>query len=410
MDLITEDIEVSLIKNPYNFNLNDLVQVGKRLNNPKRNFLFVSKVLGKHLSVKPNVLKSIGYLLGNEVYPNNNLNINLITNYIKNSTDEDSIKNELKKYIEPVNDKPFVIGFAETATALGMSVASSIKGSYYITTTRENLPLQSFFDFKETHSHATDHRCYLINKLKFIGSKTVILVDDEITTGNTMMNLIKELNKICSDKRYVVVSIMDSRNQEYIDKCNKFAKNHNINLSFKSLITTKIKVKNNNVYSGDNEDIITTKIDDIKFLKGFNKISYNNSKEYTSVSGRFGVSFDDITEIEKTAKLIADKIRPLISEKDNVLVLGHGEDMYIPSRVANYLSPKAMFKTTSRSPIYTKNIEGYPIKQRSSFNIDNVTYYLYNKDLLEKIYDKIFFISEFDMKFKLLDKIQIINI
>ena len=409
MDLITKDIDISLVKNPYDFNLNDLVQVGERLNNPKRNFLFVSKVLGKHLSVKPNILKSIGYLLGNEIYPNNNFDISLIIDYIKNPTDEDAIKKELKKYIEPVNDKPFVIGFAETATALGMSVASSIKDSYYITTTREKLPLKSFFDFEEAHSHATDHRCYLINKLKFIDSKTVILVDDEITTGNTMINLIKELDKICSDKRYVVVSIMDSRNQEYIDKCNKFAKNHNIDLSFKSLISTKIKIKNNNIYSGDNEDIITTKTDNIKYLKGFNKVSYN-SKKYTSVSGRFGVSFDDITGIEKTAKLIADKIRPLISEKDKVLVLGHGEDIYIPSRVANYLSPKAMFKTTSRSPIYTKDIEGYPIKQRSSFNIDDVTYYLYNKDLLEKMYDKIFFISEFDMKFKLLDKIQVINI
>ena len=32
--------------NKHNFKINDLIEIGKRTNNPKRNFLFISKLLG----------------------------------------------------------------------------------------------------------------------------------------------------------------------------------------------------------------------------------------------------------------------------------------------------------------------------------------------------------------------------
>ena len=53
-------VEISIRENKYNLNLNDLIVMGKRINNKKRNFLFISKVLGKHIEAKPNVCKEIG--------------------------------------------------------------------------------------------------------------------------------------------------------------------------------------------------------------------------------------------------------------------------------------------------------------------------------------------------------------
>ena len=44
-------------KNNYNFSEEQLFVVGKRDNNKKRSFLFISKLLGKHLAVKPEVSK-----------------------------------------------------------------------------------------------------------------------------------------------------------------------------------------------------------------------------------------------------------------------------------------------------------------------------------------------------------------
>ena len=48
--------------NPYHFQLDQLFQMATRINK-KRSFLFVSKVLGKHLPVNPKIPLLIGSLL-----------------------------------------------------------------------------------------------------------------------------------------------------------------------------------------------------------------------------------------------------------------------------------------------------------------------------------------------------------
>ena len=162
-------VDINIRKNKYNLNLDDLIIMGKRINNPKRNFLFISKVLGKHIEAKPKVCKEIGLKLARLIV----------------DKEERSYKN---------NEKISVIGFAETATGLGMAVASYIKNSYYITTTRECITeLKSILKFEEEHSHATTHKCFPLDKDKLVNSEKIILVDDEITTGKSMINIIKEL-------------------------------------------------------------------------------------------------------------------------------------------------------------------------------------------------------------------------
>lgn len=59
------------------------------------------------------------------------------------------------------------------------------------------------------------------------------------------------------------------------------------------------------------------------------------------------------------------------------------------------------FKTTTRSHIFVKDEENYPIKERTKFNLDDVIYYLYNKTELEKDFDEVLVISEFNIKHKL---------
>ena len=60
-------------KNNYNFSEEQLFVVGKRDNNKKRSFLFISKLLGKHLAVKPEVVKATGFLLSSLKYNFNNV-------------------------------------------------------------------------------------------------------------------------------------------------------------------------------------------------------------------------------------------------------------------------------------------------------------------------------------------------
>ena len=140
-----------VVKNQFNIPEELLFCIGKRDNNKKRSFLFISKLLGKHLSVNPDVVKSTGFLLSSLKYGfNNATHISCIKGIGKPSFEEHAFdKNVL------------VIGFCETATALGMSVASSIHGSSYITTTRETIHnMKQLLRFEEPHSHASTHCLY----------------------------------------------------------------------------------------------------------------------------------------------------------------------------------------------------------------------------------------------------------
>jgi hypothetical protein len=55
-------VEVNVLNNPYQFELEQLFQMATRINK-KRSFLFVSKVLGKHLAVNPQIPLLVGSLL-----------------------------------------------------------------------------------------------------------------------------------------------------------------------------------------------------------------------------------------------------------------------------------------------------------------------------------------------------------
>ena len=93
-------------------------------------------------------------------------------------------------------DEPVVfIGFAETATALGHGVFDCFSDGVYIHSTRELLVDQDVtLYFEEEHSHATDQRCYAPEQY-LNNDKPICLVDDEITTGNTALNIIASIQK-----------------------------------------------------------------------------------------------------------------------------------------------------------------------------------------------------------------------
>lgn len=398
-------MNINIKENKYNFDLKDLVEIGGRLNNPKRNFLFISKILGKHLLVNPDICKITGYLLANLMYEDNNFDIDLFINAIKdfNQIDKNVLDRELEKSIK-TNEKLMIIGFAETATALGMSTACAIENSYYANTTRELIKdVKSFFNFEEEHSHATSHKCYLKDLRKLETADRVVLIDDEITTGNTMLNLIKEFNKIYPNKKYTILTILDFRNEEYLNKYEEFKREYDLDIDVKSFITATIENTSNEILTNDSENL-ASKSDIYKNMDLFKKETHcllNDEKfDYIKSSGRFGISFNEIREIENTSKEIAKFIN-VFEAKKRICVLGHGEDIYIPSRIASYLDGQVMFKTTTRSPIFVKDEENYPIKERTKFNLDDVTYYLYNKTELEKEFDEVFVISEFDIKHKL---------
>ena len=383
-------VDINIRKNKYNLNLDDLIIMGKRINNPKRNFLFISKVLGKHIEAKPKVCKEIGLKLARLIV----------------DKEERSYKN---------NEKISVIGFAETATGLGMAVASYIKNCYYITTTRECITeLKSILKFEEEHSHATTHKCFSLDKDKLVNSEKIILVDDEITTGKSMINIIKELNKVTNAKKFIILSILDWRNEEHRKVYDDLVSKENINVEVLSLISGDIKVNDSAIYIDNNDEVIN----DTTYVLNYNvldridlKTSYEKEVEsYLLHTGRFGIEFNEIQALESKCKDIANRLQSLIESNKKILVLGHGENIYIPCRIASYINGDVYFKSTTISPIYCENSDGYPIKEKHVFYYKGVKYYFYNKSEIEEKYDKVILITEDDLNIKLTNNMIVVRV
>lgn len=385
-------IDINIRDNRYNLDLNDLIVMGKRINNEKRNFLFISKVLGKHIEARPNTCKEIGAKLAGLIFDK-----------------------EQKELPYKSNERICVLGFAETATGLGMAVASYIKNCYYITTTREDITeLSSLLKFEEEHSHATTHKCFPLDKDKIVNAEKIILVDDEITTGKSMINIIKELKSVSSVRDFIILSILDWRSEEHRKAYDDLIKKENINVEVLSLICGDIKINDNSTYIDNSDKLIeeTTDILNYKVLDRINlKTSYKEEEEsYLLNTGRFGVEFNEIEALEKSCEEVANKLQSFIKSSEKVLILGHGENIYIPCRIASYINGDVFFKSTTRSPIYCENIDDYPIKEKHVFYHKGVKYYFYNKSEIEERYDKVILITEDDLNVKLTNNMIIVRI
>lgn len=406
-------MNIKIIENKFNFNIEDLMVVANRANNPKRNFLFVSKLLGKHIEVNPNVCKAAGRLLASLLYNNKDVNSDLMVSLIKGEEiDNEAILRELNSPIE-TNEKNFVLGFAETATGLGMSVASSIENSHYQTTTREDIiDIRDMLSFEEEHSHATSHKCFTMYPNKIKEADRIILVDDEITTGKSMRNLIRELTGITDVKKYVILSILDWRNSENIENMDKLKEELGVDIEVLSLVSGFASTDDTTVYVDNEPTYLTEKttVTELNIANRMEVATTSGVKSYFIYSGRFGVNYSNIANLEEKCKLVANKINTMLDNEPNVLVLGHGEDIYIPSRVAAYVNGNVKFKTTTRSPIFCKNEENYPIKSKHCFIDNGVVYYLYNKEDMERNFDKVILLTENELDIKLSKNIEILRV
>ena len=356
--------------------------------------------------VKPEVCRLTGYALAGLIYDNHDIDMNQIRDFIEYPHDELKVSELYSCKIEP-EENVLVVGFAETATGLGMATASAIKNAYYVTTTREPITdVSSCFDFEETHSHATSHQCFL-KDVSRLNAEHIILVDDEITTGNTMLHLIESLERNLpkGNRRYSVVSILDWRNDTQLEKYEQFCKTHNIQINTYALITGVVESDDHRVFTDGACEKLTETMDVTPlniFERTTHQLQDGTRKSYLAHSGRFGVCESDFRALEHHAR---NAYLKLVTEDDSrlhkkLLILGHGENIYLPSRVAARF-PNAEFKTTSRSPIFISEENNYPIKEKHSFMFENTTYYFYDKHFIEDYYDEVILLVEDDMNIKL---------
>lgn len=149
------------------FRLDDLIGFAARAN-AKRGFLFMSKVLGKHWPVTPQSMYEIHVELATQV---------------------------------PVDlPGPVVfVAMAETAIGLGQGVFEAYKNAnpkrmaLFLHTSRYYVGDTTIIEFEEAHSHAPRQFLHVpmdtVLRDIFLTARSLVLIDDEASTGNTFLNL-----------------------------------------------------------------------------------------------------------------------------------------------------------------------------------------------------------------------------
>lgn len=189
--------------------LADLVGLALR-RNPRRAHLLVSTVLGKHVPTDPAIVYGAGRLLGalaadrvagrdSGVAAAGTL---LLRSALQGSPDAaakllatcaehaDNPPADWAAVIESVT----VLGYAETATALGHAVADALGADYLHSTRRHPPGVPEAGRFEEEHSHATRHLLLPEDATMLARSGPLLLVDDELSTGQTALNTIVALH------------------------------------------------------------------------------------------------------------------------------------------------------------------------------------------------------------------------
>lgn len=166
----------------------ELVRIAKRENNTRRKYLVVNRLQGKHIPVSPKealqMFRSLAELI-KEAYPSERL---------------------------------LMVGFAETATAIGAAVAIECQAAY-MQTTREVIDGVDYLYFSESHSHATEQKLVKTDLDKIIGkTDRIVFIEDEVTTGNTILNIVRLIQKTYAQLvSFAVASILNGMNEEALE-------------------------------------------------------------------------------------------------------------------------------------------------------------------------------------------------
>ena len=186
--------------------------------NPRRAQLLVSRVLGKHVPTDPRLVRAAGLLLGGLVAdalagrPARPLPVELLHAAVAGHRTATGALHAAA--LAAIGEPPdaLVLGFAETATALGHCVAEGLGGADVLHSTRR--PVAGYATaggFTEEHSHATDHMLLPGHPGLLRGGRPLVLVDDELSTGRTALNTIAALHRAAPRERYVVAALVDVR-------------------------------------------------------------------------------------------------------------------------------------------------------------------------------------------------------
>ncbi|MEN8655130.1 phosphoribosyltransferase [Streptomyces sp. 21So2-11] len=351
--------------------LTDLLGMALR-RNPKRAHLLVSNVLGKHVPQRPSRVYGAGFALGQDV--------------------RELLGDETAA-------RAVVLGYAETATGLGHSVADGVALAPYLHSTRRPVDgVATAGGFEESHSHATSHLLLPQDPELLAGTGPLVLVDDEFSTGNTVLNTIRDLHARYPRDWYVIVALVDMRSAEDRGRLAEFAREIDARVDLIAMASGTVRLpagvlqKGMDLVARYEEGAGTAPISGAAPVPVSEGVSVPGAAPEggpvpssgtcvrvelrwpTGVpdGGRHGFLPAHRVALEGSLPGMAARIaEALPAGARRVLVLGFEELMYAPLRLAEALDARVdaevRSSTTTRSPVLAVDDPGYAIRTRITF-------------------------------------------
>ncbi|MFF2845974.1 phosphoribosyltransferase [Streptomyces sp. NPDC058001] len=348
--------------------------------NPKRAHLLVSNVLGKHIPQSPAVVYRHGHDLGIRV--------------------RELLGTEQAR-------RAVVLGYAETATGLGHSVADGIGLAPYLHSTRRPVDgVARAGGFEEAHSHATSHLLLPEDPALLAGDGPLVLVDDEFSTGNTVLNTIRALHARYPRERYVIVALVDMRSAQDQGRLDEFAREIGARVDLVASASGTVRLPDGVLEKG--QALVARQEASVRAAAAPRDsvprqaapgvaptessptvLGQQRRSTVTRVEldwptgipdgGRHGFTPTHRTALEaalpQMAARLADALAPVLgadrTSPARVHVLGFEELMYAPLRFGVALEERVgaevTYSTTTRSPVLAVDDPGYAIRSRLVF-------------------------------------------
>jgi hypothetical protein len=347
-----------------------LVRIAER-HNPKRSFLLVSTVLGKHLPVNAARCRLSGLALGLLVARDSRA---AAARDVLLGEDDAAVLAMLEAIeaspagtsdpeieVEGLLGEPepyVVIGFAETATALGEQVASALDADWWQTTTRQASIADRGLRFDESHSHAPDQ--WVARPAGGWPDGTLVLVDDELTTGSTACNLIEVLHAEHPREHYVIAALLDGRGAApaQVDTAGPIALTAarlGVQIEVVALAVRDAEVRTQAGWSGG---ALPTAADALPRAEGIRDVMIG----FRGALQHEGQDRDARLALAGAAVCAASEVGPL---PPGSLVLGTGEHLAFAQRSA--VLAGALTSSSTRSPVLVSELEDYPIRDGLAF-------------------------------------------
>lgn len=307
--------------------LGSLVRMAVR-DNPRRRHLLVSTVLGKHVPASARVVLGTASDLGRLVAPH-------------------------------VDGETLVIGYAETATALGHIVADTLQAPYLHTTRRSGHGHPATMTVFEAHSHAPVHELQPWPPDLIDHGDTVVLVDDELSTGRTVLGTIRSLHARRARRHYVVAALVDARPDRDRLEFAALARSLGTPITCVSLACGPIDAEQAAARCDSWTDLGPAGRAAPGAVPGTVRRLSIDWPDGVRECGRHGVTAGS-GDFSSAISRVADTVSGYLPG-GRVHVLGVEELIYAPLRIALELPGEVTFSSTTRSPAYVGHEEGYPL-------------------------------------------------